>query len=73
MADLIANVHLKTMKTPATEYIVATEQACTKIDQGKQDEFKGRSQKVVITRPKKQKAGKREQGGTQGIKRTKAR
>ena len=27
-------------ETPVTEYVVATEQACTKIEQGKQDEFR---------------------------------
>ena len=27
-------------ETPVTEYIAATEQACTKIDQGKQEEFR---------------------------------
>ena len=35
-------------ETPVTEYIAATEQACTKIDQGKQDEFRVEVKRLLL-------------------------
>ena len=35
-------------ETPVTEYIVATEQACTKIDQRKQDEFRVEVKRLLL-------------------------
>ena len=35
-------------ETPAIEYIAATEQACTKIDQGKQDEFRVEVKRLLL-------------------------
>ena len=35
-------------ETPVKEYIAATEQACTKIDQGKQDEFKVEVKRLLL-------------------------
>ena len=55
-------------ETPVKEYIAATEQASTKIDQGKQDEFRVEVKRLLLQDQNQQKTGKREQGGTQGIK-----
>ena len=35
-------------ETPVTEYVVATEQACTKIEQGKQDEFRVEVKRLLL-------------------------
>ena len=35
-------------ETPVTEYIAATEQACTKIDQGKQEEFRVEVKRLLL-------------------------
>ena len=42
-------------ETPVKEYIVATEQACIKIEQGKQEEFRVEVKKVAQKRSKHQK------------------
>ena len=52
-------------ETPATEYIAATEQACTKIDQGKQDEFRVEVKRLLLQDQNNKRQC--EQGGTQGI------
>ena len=35
-------------ETPVTEYVVATEQACTKIEQGKQEEFRVEVKRMLL-------------------------
>ena len=59
-------------ETPVTEYVVATEQACTKIEQGKQDEFRVEVKRLILQDQNNKKQANVSKDELNALKRTKA-